>query len=188
MIAIPFKRIITFMIIAALAYVSWLLNDKTQAVKQITDKSIRHDPDYYANNLETYILDETGSPGYYLKTTALTHYPDNNTTELSEPEFLLFKQGQITWSINAASGQIKPDNNKIYLSGNVLAQDKFTKQKTRLKTNTLLLKPESKTAETEAHILIEDSHGKTEATGLSADLNNNRLKLLANVRGVYGNP
>ena len=188
MTAVPSKHIISFMIIAALAFVSWLLNNKTQTIKQTTDKTTRHDPDYYANNLQTYILDETGAPSYYLETTALTHYPDNNTTELNEPRFLLYNQNQISWSINAASGRIETDRNEIQLSGKVLAQDKSTAQKISLKTNTLLFKPDTKTAETTAQVFIQNTHGKTEATGLNADLNNNQLKLLANVRGVYDNP
>ncbi|MEE8236329.1 MAG: LPS export ABC transporter periplasmic protein LptC, partial [Gammaproteobacteria bacterium] len=84
------------------------------------------------------------------------------------------------------TGRIPPDGNIIQLEGRVLAVSRDGNESaTTIRTSYLEVDPERRTANTEARVIIEFDKRKVNATGLQADLERNKFKLLSNVNGKF---
>ena len=56
---------------------------------------------------------------------------------------------------------------------------------TTIRTNYLEIDPDRRTANTKARVIVEFNEQKVNATGLEADLERNKFKLLSNVNGKF---
>jgi len=185
-------RIAPLAIITLLALLSWWLKETTAPTQQNTDSSVRHDPDYYSDNMDMYLMDKTGQLHHQIKVKHLKHYPDDDSTQLTEPQIALYQsqsqnQSQkINWTISSEQGEIINDGKEIMLTGNVIVTQ--TSTKTKMTTDSLLVHPDQQYAQTNSRVTLEDSNGITHAIGMKAYIGENNIQLLSRVRGRYVSP
>ena len=185
-----FKRVVPITIFALLALLSWWLKDTTSPTRTTVDGKVRHDPDYYAENMTIYSMDKTGDLQYQLEVSHLEHYPDDQSMLLSYPQMILYQDQHPSWTITSDNGTVTANGKEVTLSNNVIAKltEKENVTQMKLTTEDLLVRPDKKYAETDNNVLLQDENGSTRAKGMKADIEKNRIQLLSNVRGTYVSP
>lgn len=175
---------IIFAIIAFLTM--WLvLGSGEKLVPQVpTESSL--DPDFYMSGVDSIQYDEAGKPRYQLFANQMSHFPHNDITEITLPHIIIYRENGSPWRLSSLYGQILPAGEAVELWEEVEVNyeppdDKFLK----LATDSLRIFPRKEYAETYQAVMIESPRGTTSARGLQADLQTNRLRLLAKVRGKY---
>jgi lipopolysaccharide export system protein LptC len=171
-------------VLAALTF--WL-----QAVLSPTESSSErkqgHDPDAIAENFEIRRLDDQGRVKYRLSAPHLVHYPDDDTTEITEPKLTAYRIDAPPVTLSSRHARVTAQGEQILLKDDVVI--------TRLSNNAqppmiarmpdLTVEPEAGIARTESP--VEITQGASWMTGTGARLDNNlsTFELLSEVRGHY---
>ena len=182
------KRLLPILAIALLALLSWWLLHIVELLPPATQSKMRHDPDYYMEDFVVTEMGENGKPHYQLKADYLAHYPDNDSTMLTQPHISVFQEDVAPWNINAEKGQISSGGKTVFLLGEVTIERKRTLENSGIKliTQDLLVRPDDKYAETEKPVTVrEDNIGLIKAVGMRLNMLTEQLELLADVRGYY---
>lgn len=176
---------ITVAVIAGLSL--WLLSNQAPKKARLTaiNKSI---PDAFMENFTTLDLDKDGNPRHELKATYMAHYPVDDYSEFTLPELTLYQSGIQRWTLTAEAGKTTKDINDIILHGevNIHRFDKITgNTDLTIKTHDLLIRPDDTYIETEREISITKGKSRIQSTGIRANLDEGKVELLSQVRGVY---
>ncbi|HZW59212.1 MAG TPA: LPS export ABC transporter periplasmic protein LptC [Woeseiaceae bacterium] len=93
----------------------------------------------------------------------------------------------VPWTLSADKAWITGDQERLTLSGHVLAISSagFSGRITEFRTDWLELEPENYKAETDERVQIRVGERSLTATGMVAQLRDNRLQLKSNVSGKF---
>lgn len=96
-------------------------------------------------------------------------------------------QSAVPWRINADTAVLRQDENRVTLSGHVLAisSEGFSGKDTEIRTQYLEIDPDKYLAETNERVQIRIGERSLTATGMLASLKENRLELKSNVGGKF---
>lgn len=192
------KKFITPSILVLAAVLSWWYIktlDKSLAQKPAVTTAA---PDYIMYDTVSTVLDESGEPKHRLQTTHLTHFPEDNRTELQDARLTLHQQDGSLWSVKANRGTLFQETEQIYLTGDVVIerpntdtlpapdmQKPTSEAGIKIETDRLHIDPNLQTAQTEAPVVIRNREARVNAVGMKANLQTKSVELLANVRGIY---
>jgi len=184
------KHSIPLTLIALLALLSWWLKDTASPIKSATDYNIRHDPDYFADNLVTTSMDESGNIHYQMAVEHIEHYPDDNSLLLVKPRIIFYQDQRPQWTISSAKGIATDKNEQVTFSQNVVViqtgQDNITSM--TMTTEELRIKPGLKLAETNSDVQFKGINESISATGMEADIGKNFIHLKSNVKSIFVSP
>lgn len=165
---------------------NWLISltpsDKSQT------KTEEHKMDYYVNNFTTTMMGEDGKPFRRLKAKRMVHYPDDDTTELTDPYVTLFEEMAPKWMIQSDTGWLSGDGALLLLQGKVVIDRPKSSNldPVHIVTRNLRVQPDQNYAETEESITITKLDSRLVSKGMQAWLTTPmRIKFTANVRGRY---
>ncbi len=164
----------------------WLAQSSKDQSRANTPQS--HTPNYYFHGVSAVLMSPQGVPSQQLVAKEMTHYPDDDSTELVLPNLTIYDDSNPPWLINAETGWVSGDGEVLLLSGKVKI-DRSSAPNIRamhMRTEDLRIQPKENYAETDAKIHAW-SHGDIiDAKGMRAWFNKPiRIKLLANVKGHY---
>jgi len=149
--------------------------------------------DAYATGVTSVLYSATGQVEYTLDAAQQVHYLDN-TTELQSPFVRLYQPSGALWNIVASSGRIHAAENgdaiqRLDLQNGVdLFQIDELGRRMSLTTEFLSVFPDTQSMSTDREVtMIADSLQQT-ATGMRADLQQDQLTFLGQVRGRYDVP
>lgn len=142
--------------------------------------------------------------GFYLKSARILGTGDEGGllyeivaeyAEQKENEEIAFQNVQISyspdasvpWTLSADTATIGRNQERVILSGHVLAMSSegFSGEATEIRTPYLEFRPESFRAETDERVQIRIGSRSLTATGMLALLQDNRLQLKSNVSGKF---
>lgn len=170
-----------------LAALTYWLNQSVQAPAGKRDGSTRHDPDYIIEKFSAVKLGPDGNPQHALVAEKMTHYPDDDTTELERPHFIAYPVGGPTLEIMADRGFLSSNGERADFTGNVRAIRAAHGNRSQLTVTTEFLRvfPDREYAVTNRPVRIEDAHMRVDAIGLELDNQARTLKLLSHVKTRY---
>ncbi len=185
-----FKRIILITLFTLLALLSWWLKGTALPTRPAVDNKIRPAPDYYAENLVTYSMDQTGNLHYQLTVSYIEHYPDDDSLLLLKPQMIFYQNQRPQWTITSENGVVTANGKEVLLSNNVVAiqSGKDNVAGMKLMTEDLLVRPDKKYAETDNDVHLQDNSGTTHAKGMKADIEKSKIQFLSSVKGAYITP
>jgi len=145
----------------------------------------------YGEGINTVLFDTLGRIDYTLQSSRQVFYQDQET-ELEAPYIRLFRDGEARWNIVADSGRISASDdgsneiNNIDLLGGVEVYmlDEFG-NRTVLATDFLNVNPQLETLETESAVQMSSPGLEQSAIGMQANLQNETILFIRDVRGVY---
>ncbi|MGJ8690299.1 MAG: LPS export ABC transporter periplasmic protein LptC [Gammaproteobacteria bacterium] len=146
--------------------------------------------DAYSNGVTSVLYDSVGEIEYTLEASNQVHYLDN-TTALSDPYVRLYQGSGVRWNIVARSGKIisaENDNriDRLDLSDDVeLFQIDALGNRMTLNTSFLSLYPSSETMNTDREVTMTTDTLRQTALGMTADLQQDTLTFLSQVKGRY---
>ena len=176
------------LLIILLAIVSGWVFESIEISPILTKEKLRHDPDYFLKNFTATTIDNKGNPAYQIKAQHLEHYPDDDSMKLQKPLFSFYKNNIKTWTAQANEALITQNNEKIYLTGQVILK-KVSPDKNiapmLLTAGQLTIEPEKNLAYTKTKINLQKGDNTIQATGMRADMNKNRIEFLSKTRSHY---
>jgi LPS export ABC transporter protein LptC len=126
---------------------------------------------------------EDGQPRWRLVSNQVERAASSGILGLDDPEMEFFdEQGQRTGSMSAVRGEVSSDYRAVKLSGDVVL--KHTSGYT-LQTDRIDYDHATRTAKTDAHVLMVAEGMRLEGTGLVFYVNEERLLLNADVEGFF---
>ncbi len=176
------------LLIILLAIVSGWIFESIDKSPVLTKEKLRHDPDYFLKNFTATTMDNKGKPAYQIKAQHLEHYPDDDSMKLKQLLFSFYKNNIKIWTAQANEGLIIQNNEKIYLTGQVILK-KVSPDKNSvlmiLTTEQLTIEPEKNLAHTKTKINLQKGNNTIQATGMRADMSKNRIEFLSKTRSHY---
>jgi lipopolysaccharide export system protein LptC len=148
-------------------------------------------PDAFMEEVVATIIDKQGKPSLIIVSPKMTHYLENDATEIIKPLMTLYRashqKSTKPWHLSADHAKALQGINQIQLWENVIInhpEDELD-EKTTLLTPTLTVYPEKQTAETADPVVITQPNTKIHAIGMNADLASGAVKLLSQTQGEY---
>jgi LPS export ABC transporter protein LptC len=141
---------------------------------------------YYLKKAELTGMGKDGKVLYRVTADEAAQRLDDESIGLTDVHLIYDPASDIPWDMVADTGRIPSGGNIIHLEGRVLAVSREGDESaTTIRTNYLEVDPDRRTANTEARVVIEFDEQRVNATGLQADLERNKFKLLSNVNGKF---
>lgn len=160
----------------------WLLQSLTEE-EQISLRELAHYPDYYLENFSTVAMETDGSPKNYLTASYMAHYPDDDTTELHQPEMKFFQKTKPPINVRSDKGWVTSNNEVILLSGNVYLHqnDEAGNKAVEVIADDARVLVEEDYAETDNAATVIRGRTVINSIGMRAYLREQRMEFLSNV-------
>lgn len=182
------KQFRIYLILFVLGIGSWLTAYFFEE-KQISDViAVDHSPDYFSVGYAKKEMDQNGKLKSELFANKMTHYGDDETTELDRPVMVLHNLNTPPWVIKSEGGWLAADRNHLLLTGKVFISREETEDTRLFKINTSELKVTLSTsyAITAKWAELIDGSNRTEGIGMAATfVDPVKIKFLSHVKGRY---
>jgi lipopolysaccharide export system protein LptC len=146
----------------------------------------RHDPDFVIDNFTVRRFDENGNLKQSMLAETLTHYPDNETTTVINPNLTYYPGGEST-QLFAKTAFLSDDNKRVDLSGDVrlIKPPTALRPLTTLRTESLTVFPDTDIAEGSSRATI--TRGRSVVSGDTVHYNGreNIGVLGGRVKGIF---
>lgn len=178
--------IILAVVLLIVAYGNWLVTT-FQTTTGMDPREVRHEPDFFIEDITSTMMDAEGKPLYRLHADLVNHYPDDKSLALSALRLEYYRDQLPPWTAESEAGRVYDEGRQIFMDGEVTmhrpAKDK--QPATELHTRDLLVLPKDDYAETIASVKIKSGASNLKGTGMRVFFDEGRLELLANGEGVY---
>ncbi len=178
------KNLLSFFLLVLLAGITWWLAEKLSPKEEVASKLDQSQVDYYSKNLHRMVLSTEGKPKEVLVADLMTHYKNDDRTEMDKPVLTLYKNKGEPWIIHSATGTSLAGGKTILLHGDVLITRKDDKgEELRIITKNVTYIPDTEYAETAEHVLMLGPNDASSGTGAQVYFSPAlKINLLADVR------
>lgn len=179
------------LVLALLAALTLWIEQAVQAPPPKRDGSTRHDPDYRLNNFSIVKTDRHGNLRHALAAAEMVHYPDDDSTELTDPHFAMYTNNQPSTQIRSKRGRITSDGKDVYFIDAVKVVRGATRDKGEMtvETSYLHIIPEQDIATTDRPVVIRQAPGTViHANGMKYNKKLGTLELYKRARVHYERP
>lgn len=155
--------------LALLGIVAWWFGQRSRTAAPPAETAQSRRPDYVVEGLRALDLDLHGQPARQLSAKQLRHYPDDDSSELEQPQVRLFDEHTPPWIILAARGHISSRAEQIILSGGVRAERAAApgSEAIAFRTSEIAIFPDDHYAETDRFVEMETgAHRLTAVNGM----------------------
>ena len=167
---------------------SWWLLEQQQSEEVVPIKLEGHSADYFSEGYKKVEMDGMGNPVSILEAKTLTHFKDDQTTELAQCKITFFNSDGSSWIIQADAGVLWANGNDLFLNG-VVHINRAPVEGVRpiqINTSDLKVKLDQSYAETDNWAEIITPPDRTEGTGLQMIYSKPiQLELMHTVKGRY---
>lgn len=173
-----------------LALLTFWLDRVVQPAAPKKDGSGRHDPDYWVENFTATRMGPDGVPKHVLVAGKMTHYPDDDTTDLVQPHLTHYAMGLPPMHIQAQTGKVSSNGEQAWFSGEV----KVTREAGRgaseltMTTDYLHVIPDKNFAHTDRPVTVRNATTQVSAVGMELDSRTRIIKFLSRVKGQHVKP
>ena len=143
--------------------------------------------DYSMTEFTLTVMDVSGIPSRVITGDKMSHYPDDDSTEMLFPIARVIDQQQNNWIMSSNKGQTQGKGEEILLTGNVIIT-RQNNNEIELRTEKLILDTLHNTAYTDLAISMKSPYGDTNSVGLHAALEDKMINLHSRVKGHYNAP
>ena len=145
----------------------------------------KSEPDYFLEDFSATRFGLDGSVVQQLAAKKMIHYPENIPTEVVAPRLVDTQPGRATMRARADTAKVSPDNEHIYLSGNVVAEREAKNGKGKLVVSSdyLHVQPKLERADTDRKVTIVDARGRHVGNGMQVDNKSHTIRLRNGVSG-----
>jgi lipopolysaccharide export system protein LptC len=171
-------------LLALVAGTAWL-ERVTRIGVPLNDGRNRHDPDFTAGNFTVRQLDETGKLKYALSASSMVHYPDDDSTEVTEPH-LTYLASPPPMSLQARRATLSKDAKVIELIDDVRGRREAGAKSPPITftSSALTVWPDDEIARTAAPVTLTQGRTVIAGVGMEADHLNMLFKLNDRVRAT----
>lgn len=173
------------------AMITYWINYTVQPAMPKIDGSSRHDPDYIMSNFETTQTDINGDLRYKLVASEMRHFPDDDSTELMQPNYTQFAVNKPYTRAVGKRGYVSSNGEEVQLVDDVVVTRQAFEEKGEMtvETDLLNIRPNEEIVTTDRPVVIKQAP-KTViyATGMIYEKKKQTVTLLSRVRAHYEKP
>lgn len=175
------------LMVAMLAALTYWLDQIAQPAPVVADKASRHDPDYIVDKLSAISMNESGAAAYTLSAARMLHYPDDDTTLMTQPQLVSYSSENAPVTITSNEALVSANGEHVYFRDNVKVTRAADVKNSEMVMRTAFLHviPDDKIARTDRPVTITDAATTVTAVGLEFNSETHVMKLFSNVRGTY---
>jgi lipopolysaccharide export system protein LptC len=175
------------LMVALLAALTYWLDQIAQPAPIVSDRASRHDPDYIVDKLAAISMNQAGAAGYTLSAEKMLHYPDDDTTLMTQPQLVSYSSEKAPVTITSNEATVSSNGEHVYFRDNVRVTRAADGKNTEMVMRTAFLHvvPDDKIAKTDRPVTITDAATTVTAVGLEFNSETHVMKLFSNVRGTY---
>ncbi len=144
-------------------------------------------PDAYMENVNAVILDKLGKVTMKIVTPKMIHYAKDDTTDFIDPQITLYHKSPNPWFIASKTAKAWHGIDNLVFNTDVTIHHPadYNNPATLIKTTTLTVHPNERTAETAEPITMIQPNSIMKAVGMQADMDSGNIKLLSQAQGEY---
>lgn len=169
--------------------VLWLIFSSSDKAGEVPSQptSYNDTSDYAMTNFTMTIMNENGQPVRVIKGQKMAHYPEDDSTKITQPIAQFIEAEKDTWVVTSERGETTGKGDNILLLDNVVITRKDNAE-VKFHTSKLNLDTLQNTAYTDAAVKMISLHGETNSVGLHATLVEKTINLHSRVKGHYDAP
>lgn len=175
------------LLLIGLAALSFWLERTVRLETQAERPPEQHDPDFIVENFTAVNMDKSGKPVSTLQAKRMAHFPETQTSELTNPHLIQLRRDGQPIHISANRGLVSGSGEEVRLYGNVVVRRPANVEQPELLMETRYLQvfPTQDLARTPERVVI--TQGKTRLTGVGFEVNSKteEFTLKSNVSGQY---
>jgi lipopolysaccharide export system protein LptC len=158
-------------ILLALAGLTFWLRHAIELPDVRRDGKHRHDPDYLIDQPQLRKLDLDGRLQYTLNASEIRHFPDNDTTEVSQPKLVYLQTDKPTVTISSERAHIAQDGKQVEFIDNVQIERAATPTQAPMfaTMRDLTVRPDDEKAYTQSPVLITQGQSWLKGVGMQID-------------------
>lgn len=181
-----FSSLFPVLLMALLAALTYWLDRAVQSPHEVRDSGVTHTPDFTVEKLLATRMDVNGRIRDTLHSAKMIHFPDDDTTELTQPRFVSFSGGVPT-SIASKQALVTSNAGNLYFRDDVRVTRAAQAGRSALVVSTdyLHIMPDDNIAKTDRPVTITDATMTIEAVGMELNSETRMLKLNASVKSVF---
>lgn len=177
---------IPLLLLLLLAGATFWLSRAVTGVPGRGDGAKRHDPDMIVENFAAKQFGEDGQVRYTLAAKKMVHYPDDDTSHLTDVSFNAFEKGDPPFRATADTALLTQKGDEVFLRGNVVMVREAgpTSAELTVRTTYLHIIPDTGIAKTDQPVVLQDA---TTVVNAASMLANNKTKniFLTRVNATY---
>jgi lipopolysaccharide export system protein LptC len=164
------------LVLAMLAAFTIWLERATRGEGNGPNPNLRHDPDFWVDEFILRRYDLDGSIQHTLQATRMTHFPDDDSTEVDEPRVAYFRD-RTTTTLTARLAWLDKDGQHVRLQDDVrVIRTDPDGTATIIDTNLLNVTPDDEYAQTDAPVTI--TQGRSVMHGAGGLEVNNKTRIV----------
>jgi lipopolysaccharide export system protein LptC len=166
------------LVLAMLAAFTFWLERATRGEGIGPNPNLRHDPDYWVDKLVLRRFDIDGSIQYTINAVRMTHFPDDDTTEVDEPRVAYFQEGTTT-TLTARQAWMDKEGQHVRLQDDVrMVRTEPQGTISVFDTSLLNVTPDDEYAQTDAPVTITQGRSVMHGAGGLEVNNKTRISVL----------
>jgi lipopolysaccharide export system protein LptC len=179
-------RLFPLVLMLALALLTFWL-ERTVRVEPVAPAQRRHDPDYAAERFTITDFNRAGAVESTLAAAKMTHYPDDDSTELLAPRAVQSKPAQPRLALSADRGTLSQDGEELFLYDNVLVVRAAGAEhpESRMQTSFLHVVRARSLVRSDREVQILEQGRSMVGRGMEYNNESRQLSLHAQVRGSF---
>lgn len=150
----------------------------------------RHDPDFVVERFTITRMDKSGAPESTLSAARMVHFPDDESTDLTEPRFRQTRPGEPPIEVVAKRGTVTKDGDEVHLMDDVVVTRAGVDERPPLivETRYLKIRPDDEVASTPEPVVITEGTARLSGVGMRLDGRTRVLEVESQVRGTFVRP
>lgn len=180
------KWLLGLLLFAAVGLGIWSVPFSRQIpVKTVANTSVQ--PDAIMENVVATIINKQGKATLKIETAKMTHFAEQDMTEITKPHVTVYRKSPNPWYIDADTAHAAHGIAQITFKDNVVIHhlNDVTNPTTTMKTASLTIFPNKQIAQTGDPITLLQPDTTIHAIGMLADLGEGTVKLLSQAQGEY---
>lgn len=173
-------------LLTLLAGLSFWLQRVVAPVEVVQDGKLRHDPDAIAENILVRQFDDKGRVKYRLTAPYMTHFPDDDSSELKSPTLIHYRPDAPPLTLSGKNARVASKGQTVFLWDDVKAVRAATPARPELvaRMPDLIVRPDDGTAFTQSPVEITEDKSWLKGVGMHLDNNTSIFELQSQVTGL----
>jgi len=180
------RNLLGFTLLVLAAVGSWYLTGSLRAPEVEQTPRSTASEGFYLRSARVFGTNTDGKPLYEIEAEYAEQLP-NEEIEFQNVRITYSPEAAVPWTLNADTATIGRNQERLVLSGHVVAvsSEGLSGEPTEIRTSYLEFDPATYRAETDSRVQIRVGSRSLTATGMLALLQENRVQLKSNVSGRF---
>lgn len=178
-------QLLPLILLTLLAALTFWLERATEAEAGANSDKKRHDPDYTVSGLVFRHFDLDGSLQSSLEAKQMMHYPDDDSTYVTEPAMVFYAHAEPT-RLSARHARVSEDGKLVHLSNEVrvVREASADNPELVLTTTEMQVYPDDEIARTSVPVTIVNGQSIVKGTAMEADNRLRSFTLMGRAQGI----